>query len=150
MNSSTGTSTILMLKNKYGLDIGSAHVIVGETPSRLHWLLQGGKHVNKERNGVDWEWIARDDTTVGQKRKTAPNGERFELGRVDEGSEAQKSLWEKRLRCDVTLHSSDTVVPAHSAVLVRWSKFFSRHFESTFADSRHAEHAHARVGMLYA
>ena len=41
------TGTIRMLKNTYGLDIGSKHTVVGETPSKPHWLLQGGKkHVN--------------------------------------------------------------------------------------------------------
>ena len=49
MNSSTGK--IRMLKHKYGFDIGSTHVVVGETPSKLHWLLQGGKHVNKDKCG---------------------------------------------------------------------------------------------------
>jgi hypothetical protein len=58
-----------MLKRRYGFDIGSTHVIVGETPSKLHWLLQGGKHVHKDKCGDHWEWVEDDDTPVGQKRK---------------------------------------------------------------------------------
>ena len=84
---------------------------------------------------------------VGQKRKTAPNGERFALGRAHEGSEAQKSLWAKGIRCDVQLRaSSNTVVSAHSTILVAWSQYFSQYFESAFADSGYASRklSHAR------
>ena len=31
-------STIVMLKNKSGLEPGSVHTVVGETPSQQHWL----------------------------------------------------------------------------------------------------------------
>ena len=67
MNLSTGK--IRMLKHRYGLRIGSTHVVVGVTPSKLHWLLDNGKHVNKKKHADHWKWIASDDTPVGQKRK---------------------------------------------------------------------------------
>ena len=64
------TGTIRMLKNKYGLAVSSMHTVVGETPSTLHWLLQGGKKfVNKDMEGDHWEWVSPDDDTVGEKRK---------------------------------------------------------------------------------
>ena len=50
------TATIRLLKTKYGHTKGSAHAVVGETPSRLHWLLQGGQCVLKDHEGIGWEW----------------------------------------------------------------------------------------------
>ena len=38
------TATIRLLTTKYGLTKGSKYAAMGETPSRIHWLLEGGQH----------------------------------------------------------------------------------------------------------
>ena len=63
-------STIRMLKAKCGLSSGSTHTVAGETPSKLHWLLEDGKHhVNKDKEDDHWEWVTRGVIPVGEKRK---------------------------------------------------------------------------------
>ena len=59
-----------MLKPRYGLSSGSTHKVIGETPSKLHWLLEDGKHhVNKDKEDDHWEWVTRGVIPVGEKRK---------------------------------------------------------------------------------
>ena len=45
--------TIVMLKDCCGLSSGSKHVLVDETKSRLHWLVEGGQQfVEKNKEGT--------------------------------------------------------------------------------------------------
>ena len=59
------TATIRLLTTKYGHTKGSTHAVVGETPSRLHWLLQGGQCVHKDHEGIGWEWATRGPIPTG-------------------------------------------------------------------------------------
>ena len=87
------TGTIRMLKNKYGLAVSSMHTVVGETPSTLHWLLQGGKKfVNKDMEGDHWEWVSPDDDTVGEKRKLKDTGN-DQLSQLELLQEVIDSAW---------------------------------------------------------
>ena len=52
------TATIRLLQGKYGHTKGSTHAVVGETQSRLHWLLQSGHCVHKDHLGIGWEWAS--------------------------------------------------------------------------------------------
>ena len=52
------TPTIRLLQGKYGHSKGSTHAVVGETQSRLHWLLQSGHCVHKDHKGIGWEWAS--------------------------------------------------------------------------------------------
>ena len=65
-------SMIHMLKVRYGLSSGSTYTMIGETPSKLHWLLQGGKHhvnINKDKEDDHWEWVTCGDIPISGKRK---------------------------------------------------------------------------------
>ena len=52
------TATIRLLQGKYGHNKGSIHAVVGETKSRLFWLLQSGHCVHKDHKGIGWEWAS--------------------------------------------------------------------------------------------
>ena len=71
-------STIVMLRAKSGLEAGSTHTVVDETPSRRHWLLETtyGEHGLKrsvEKNKVDdhWKWLSQGVIPVGEKRSSS-------------------------------------------------------------------------------
>ena len=88
-------STILMLRAKSGLEAGSTHTVVDETPSRRHWLLEttgnnGLKHfVEKNKEGGHWKWLVRGVIPVGEK----PAGGKRKLGTLkDPESEQLKQL----------------------------------------------------------
>ena len=50
--------TICLLTNKYRLTKGSEYVVMSETPSRIHYLLEGGQHcVHKDHEGMFWDWV---------------------------------------------------------------------------------------------
>ena len=50
--------TIRLLTDKYGLTKGSEYVVMRETPSRHHYLLEGGQHhVHKDHEGMFWDWV---------------------------------------------------------------------------------------------
>ena len=71
--------TILMLMDKYALGSGTVHAVVDETNSRLHWLLEDGKHfVNKNMEGIHWKWLRRGVVPVGEK----PAGGKRKLGKL--------------------------------------------------------------------
>ena len=57
--------TIRLLQGKYGHTKGSTVAVVGETPSRLHWLLQGGHCVHKDHLGIGWEWASQGPIPTG-------------------------------------------------------------------------------------
>ena len=60
------TPTIRLLTTKYGLTKGSKHVVIGETQSRIHWLLEGGQHcVHKDHEGMFWDWVTRGPLPTG-------------------------------------------------------------------------------------
>ena len=59
------TATIRLLTTKYWHTKGSTPAVVGETPSRLHWLLQGGQCVHKDHEGIGWEWATRGPIPTG-------------------------------------------------------------------------------------
>ena len=61
------TATIRLLTTKYGHTKGSTHAVVGETPSRFHWLLQGGQCVHKDHKGIGWDWAARGPIPTGSR-----------------------------------------------------------------------------------
>ena len=57
-----------MLKDCCGLDKHSRHVLIGETKSGLHWLVEGGQQfVEKNKQGIHWEWVHECDVPVGEK-----------------------------------------------------------------------------------
>ena len=58
--------TIRLLTTKYGLTKGSKCVVMGETPSRIHYLLEGGQHcVHKDHEGMFWDWVTRGPVPTG-------------------------------------------------------------------------------------
>ena len=59
------TATICLLTTKYGHTKGSTHAVVGETPSRFHWLLQSGHCVHKDHKGIGWEWASQGPIPTG-------------------------------------------------------------------------------------
>ena len=59
------TATIRLLQGKYGHSKGSTHAVVGETKSRLFWLLQSGHCVHKDHKGIGWEWASRGPIPTG-------------------------------------------------------------------------------------
>ena len=65
LEQAASTATIRLLATKYGHKKDSTHAVVGETPSRLHWLLQGGQCVHKDHEGIGWEWATRGPIPTG-------------------------------------------------------------------------------------
>ena len=58
--------TIRLLTDKYGLTKGSEYVVMSETPSRIHYLLEGGQHcVHKDHEGMFWDWATRGPVPTG-------------------------------------------------------------------------------------
>ena len=63
---------IIMLKDCCGLEKHSKHVLGGQTKSGLHWQVEGGRQfVEKDKQGVHWEWVTECEVPVGDKSSTA-------------------------------------------------------------------------------